>query len=76
MNIGVAVAGVAVTMDMLTTTGLVTLVMIMVWHMHISIAAIFFLFFGTIEMAFFSSTMLKIPNGGWLVLSWLPPVSV
>ena len=58
-------AGVAVTMDMLTTTGLVTLVMIMVWQLHVALALCFLLFFGTIELAFFSSTLLKVPHGGW-----------
>ena len=58
-------AGVAVTMDMLTTTGLVSLVMVLVWRLHVVWAALFFVFFGTIELAFFTSTLLKVPHGGW-----------
>ena len=57
--------GVAVTMDMLTTTGLVTLVMIMVWQLPTALAVCFLFFFGIIELAFFSSTLLKVPHGGW-----------
>lgn len=52
-------------MDMLTTTGLVTLVMIMVWQLHTALAICFLIFFGIIELAFFSSTLLKVPHGGW-----------
>ena len=58
-------AGVAVTMDMLTTTLLVTLVMVIVWRTPLALALLFLLFFGTIEAAFFSSALLKVPHGGW-----------
>jgi len=64
-------------MDMLTTTGLVTLVMVMVWRLHVVWAALFFVFFMTIELAFFTSTLLKVPHGGWYIhctlctLTWL-----
>ena len=55
----------AVTMDMLTTTFLVTLVMLIVWQVPVALALLFLLFFGTIEAAFFSSALLKVPHGGW-----------
>ena len=58
-------AGVAVTVDMLVTTCLVTLVMLLVWQTPKWLALPFFLVFGTIEGAYFSATLLKVPHGGW-----------
>lgn len=58
-------AGVAVTVDMLVTTSLVTLVMLLVWQTPKWLALPFFLAFGAIEGAYFSATLLKVPHGGW-----------
>lgn len=58
-------AGLAVTVDMMVTTCLVTMVMLLVWRTHVVLALVFFLIFGAIEGALFSATLLKVPHGGW-----------
>ncbi|KAK9804634.1 hypothetical protein WJX73_001487 [Symbiochloris irregularis] len=60
--------GLAVTVDMMVTTCLVTMVMLLVWKTPVVLALLFFLTFGTIEGALFSATLLKVPHGGWFPL--------
>ena len=43
-------------------------VMITVWRTNVVIPATFFLVFATIEATFLSSSLLKVPKGGWFSL--------
>ena len=58
----------AVTVDMIVTTHLVTLVMLLIWEVPLWAAAAFYACFTTIEGAYFSATLLKVPTGGWCAL--------
>ncbi|KDP25360.1 hypothetical protein JCGZ_20516 [Jatropha curcas] len=51
-----------------TTTCLMSLVINFVLHKSISVALLYFLFFGIIEIIFLSSSFMRIPNGGWVPL--------
>lgn len=61
-----AAYGIAVTADMIITTLLATLVFHGIWGWGwprtLALSAIFF----TIDLAFFSANLLKIPDGGWV----------
>lgn len=57
---GVAVVGV-----MFITTLLVTLVMLVVWNMHVFLILPFTVFFGLLEGTYLSSVLNKVPQGGW-----------
>jgi len=57
---GVAVVGV-----MFITTCLVTLVMLVVWNMHVLLILPFTLFFAIFEGVYLSSVLNKVPQGGW-----------
>lgn len=53
---------------MLITTGLMTLILIFVWHKNVLMAMAFLLFFGTIECVYLSAALMKVPQGGWVPL--------
>ena len=55
----------AVTVDMIVTTHLVTLVMILLWEVPLWGALTFYALFTFIEGGYFSATLLKVPTGGW-----------
>lgn len=57
---GVAVVGV-----MFITTCIVTLVMLVVWNMHVFLILPFTVFFGLLEGIYLSSVLNKVPQGGW-----------
>ncbi|GLJ12812.1 hypothetical protein SUGI_0198230 [Cryptomeria japonica] len=57
--------GVAVITVMLITTGLVTVVMLVVWNLHISLIIPFFIVYFVIEGIYLSSVLNKVPQGGW-----------
>lgn len=59
-------AGLAVTSVMLVTTCLMTLVMTIVWKQRIITVLAFVVFFGSIELLYFSSCVYKVPEGGWI----------
>ena len=61
--------GVAVTLTMLTTTGLFWFACQRLWHWNLVLATGLCLLFGTIETVFFASNALKILHGAWLPLS-------
>ncbi|XP_078442060.1 high affinity K+ transporter 5 [Wolffia australiana] len=61
--------GIAVVSVMLITTCLVSLVMVVIWKTSLWIVAIFFIVFGGIESAYFSSAMYKFKDGGFLPLA-------
>lgn len=50
------------------TTLLMFLVITLVWHKNIMLATLFLLFFGSIEIVYLSSYVMKIPKGGWVTL--------
>lgn len=58
--------GVAVAWVMLITTCLVTLVMLVIWNIHIVFIAAFFLFFGLVEGIYMTAMLNKVPQGGWV----------
>ena len=50
---------------MLATTCMVSLVMMVAWGLPIYWALLFLLPYLTIEGAFFTANLLKVPEGGW-----------
>ena len=62
-------AGVAVTFVMFTTTLLITLAILVVWHRSAFVAAAFFLVFGLIDASFLSATLNKFLHGGWFPIA-------
>jgi len=60
--------GVAVSSVMFITTILTSIVIHVVWQFPIIVSVVFLLIFGTIDVAFLSSTLLKVHNGGWFTL--------
>src|ERR1700758_3131574 len=61
--------GIAVTLTMLTTTGLFFWVSSRVWRWNIAAAIVVCTLFGGVEAFFFSSNILKITHGGWLPIA-------
>ncbi|KAI3932234.1 hypothetical protein MKW98_024954 [Papaver atlanticum] len=61
--------GLAVTTVMFVTTCLMCLVIIIVWKQRITTAIAFLIFFGSIELLYISSCIIKVPEGGWIPLS-------
>ncbi|CAN6468754.1 unnamed protein product [Victoria cruziana] len=63
--------GIACITVMFVTTFLMALVIMFVWRKSVMFAVLFLLFFGSIEALYLSSSVTKIPQGGWapLVLS-------
>lgn len=62
--------GVAVASVMFITTILLSITIHVVWGLPIIVSIVFFLIFGVIDMAFLSSTLLKVRNGGWFTLTF------
>ncbi|KAL5983868.1 Potassium transporter 7 [Asimina triloba] len=52
-------------MVMFVTTWLMTLVIIFVWQKNMLLALAFLVFFGTIEVVYLSSSLMKVLQGGW-----------
>jgi KUP system potassium uptake protein len=63
-----AAYGIAVTTTMVITTLLAAIVMRSVWKWHTALVALAMVIFLTIDVAFFSANLLKIPEGGWFPL--------
>ncbi|KAG6735167.1 hypothetical protein I3842_01G308200 [Carya illinoinensis] len=59
-------SGLAVMTVMLVTTCLTSLVIILCWHKPPIIAITFLLFFGSIELLYFSASLTKFREGAWL----------
>ena len=59
-------AGLAVITVMLVTTCLTSLVIMLCWHRSPALALVFFLFFGSIEVLYFSASLIKFREGAWL----------
>jgi KUP system potassium uptake protein len=64
-----AAYGIAVSGTMLVTTFLLYFVMTRIWKMSYRVVQIVIGFFGAIDLTFFVSNSLKIPQGGWLPLA-------
>lgn len=60
--------GLAVTIVIFVTTCLMFMVIIIVWKQKIILAVAFLVFFGSIELLYISSSVMKIPQGGWIPL--------
>ncbi|XP_039038228.1 potassium transporter 2-like [Hibiscus syriacus] len=59
-------SGLAVMTVMLVTTCLTSLVIILCWHKPPIVALLFLLFFGSIELLYFSASLTKFTEGAWL----------
>ncbi|KAI5066289.1 hypothetical protein GOP47_0018913 [Adiantum capillus-veneris] len=62
--------GVAVITVMLVTTCLMSVVMVIVWQKSVLLALAFLLFFGAIECLYFSASLTKVREGGWVPLAF------
>lgn len=60
------ISGLAVMAVMLVTTCLTSLVIILCWHKPPILALSFLLFFGSIELLYFSASLIKFREGAWL----------
>lgn len=60
------VTGLAVMAVMLVTTCLMSLVIVLCWHKPPILALLFLLFFGSIELLYFSASLTKFREGAWL----------
>ncbi|XP_002509885.2 potassium transporter 3 isoform X1 [Ricinus communis] len=58
--------GIALITLIFVTTCLMSLVVNFVWHRSATVALSGFLFFGIIEIIFISSSIMRIPDGGWV----------
>ncbi|KAJ9051475.1 putative potassium transporter 3 [Entomophthora muscae] len=65
-----AAYGLASCLLMFLTTCLISLVMVVVWKVRLLFVIIFFIVFAAIDLAFLSSTFLKITSGGWIPLAF------
>lgn len=63
-----AAYGIAVTTTMVITTLLAAVVMRSLWKWHTGVVAFAIVVFLTLDLAFFSANLLKIPEGGWFPL--------
>lgn len=54
---------------MFITTWLMALVIIFVWNKNPVLAFLFLIFFGSIEAVYLSSSLIKVPQGGWAPLA-------
>ncbi|NP_001130766.1 Potassium transporter 25 [Zea mays] len=61
--------GLAVITVMLVTTCLMSLVIVLCWNKSIFLALGFLLFFGTIEVIYFSASLVKFHEGAWVPIS-------
>ncbi|XP_073003878.1 probable potassium transporter 2 [Typha latifolia] len=61
--------GIACMTVMFVTTWLMALVIIFVWEKNVIFALLFLLFFGSIEAIYLSSSLIKVPQGGWAPLA-------
>nr|ASM90213.1 K+ uptake permease 2 [Sesuvium portulacastrum] len=59
-------SGLAVMTVMLVTTCLMSLVIILCWHKPPILALCFLIFFGSIEILYFSASLVKFTEGAWL----------
>ncbi|PNY08562.1 potassium transporter 7-like protein, partial [Trifolium pratense] len=53
---------------MMTTTVLLTLVMLLIWQIHIMIVLCFAVVFLGLELTFFSSVLCSVADGSWIIL--------
>ncbi|CAM6126652.1 unnamed protein product [Calypogeia fissa] len=58
--------GVAVTADMVINTHLLTLVILMIWAKPLWVAVLFYGCMTSVELMYFSSVLLKVPQGGYI----------
>ena len=63
-----AAYGLSVTSTMLITTILLSVVMRREWHINPILIALLIVFFFTIDLAFWTATLIKIKDGGWYPL--------
>uniref|UniRef100_A0A6N2M5B7 Potassium transporter n=1 Tax=Salix viminalis TaxID=40686 RepID=A0A6N2M5B7_SALVM len=62
-------SGLAVITVMLVTTCLMSLVIVLCWHKSVFLAICFVCFFGTIEVLYFSASLIKFLEGAWVPIA-------
>ncbi|KAL0927880.1 hypothetical protein M5K25_002101 [Dendrobium thyrsiflorum] len=60
--------GIACIAVMFVTTWLMALIIIFVWQKNVFLALSFLIFFGIVEGGYLSSSIMKVPQGGWAPL--------
>ncbi|XP_039126849.1 probable potassium transporter 13 [Dioscorea cayenensis subsp. rotundata] len=60
--------GLAVIIVMFVTTCLMFLIIVTIWKRTVFLALLFIVFFGSLELLYFSACLTKVHNGGWLPL--------
>ncbi|TVU34678.1 hypothetical protein EJB05_16523 [Eragrostis curvula] len=63
-----SIPGIACMTVMFVTTFLMAMIIIFVWQRNIIFALVFLAFFGSIEAVYLSSSLMKVPQGGWVPL--------
>lgn len=61
--------GIACITVMFVTTWLMALVIVFVWERSMIFAALFLMLFGLVEVVYLSSSIMKVPQGGWAPLA-------
>ncbi|GAX85040.1 hypothetical protein CEUSTIGMA_g12460.t1 [Chlamydomonas eustigma] len=61
--------GICISIVMFITTNLITLLMVVDWHLSSVLVTLFYLLFGLIEGAFLTANLTKVPQGGWFTLA-------
>jgi KUP system potassium uptake protein len=64
-----AAYGISVTGNMLMTTILLFVVMVRIWRWPVAVAGSLTVFFLVIDVGFFASNIVKVPEGGWASLA-------
>jgi len=62
--------GIAVVGDMIVTSTLLTLIMLMVWQTNLLLVAMYVLVIGSTEWIYYSAALYKFPKGGYLPLAF------
>lgn len=62
--------GIAVVGDMIVTSTLLTLIMLMIWQTNIYLVAMYVLVIGSTEWVYYSAALYKFPKGGYLPLAF------
>ncbi|XVF60346.1 hypothetical protein PTKIN_Ptkin08bG0037700 [Pterospermum kingtungense] len=62
-------SGLAVITVMLVTTCLMSLVIVLCWHKSVYLVILFMFFFGSIEVLYFSASLIKFLEGAWVPIA-------
>jgi len=62
--------GIAVVGDMIVTSTMLTVIMLMIWQTNIYLVAMYVLVIGSTEWIYYSAALYKLPKGGYLPLAF------